>query len=301
MENIENEIKWLEEIDLESEMKAIRKFERRKIRTAVIIGRSGNGKSVTGNSILGRRAFVSRSSFAGVTNTCKLHSTELEDGKIINIIDTPGMFDFSDPATIAKEIGKSVVLARHGIHAVVLVLSIQSRFTREEACAVENLKELFGSEVHRYTIIIFTGGDALEDQGITLNDYLGSLCPQPLKDVLELCGNRYMLFDNMTKDEVKKKKQVTDFLSIVETVVENNGGKPFTNELFPEQMEAVNYNAEDIAQLREKQFRKATSEALKKLIQITNAAVAELDKIHKRDEERRQMLAAENGGLCQIL
>lgn len=59
-----------------------------KEKTLVLIGRSGNGKSSTGNNILRKKAFKSR------TRMCELQKTVTKDGSTINVIDTPGNLNY---------------------------------------------------------------------------------------------------------------------------------------------------------------------------------------------------------------
>jgi hypothetical protein len=55
-----------------------------------------------------------------------------------------------------------------------------------------------------------------------------------MQEVISLCGNRYVLFDNKTKDENKRLKQVQQLLTNVDMVISNNGGQPYRDDLFIE-------------------------------------------------------------------
>ncbi|OWM67493.1 hypothetical protein CDL15_Pgr028356 [Punica granatum] len=113
----------------------------------------------------------------------------------INVIDTPGLFDISTGIDfVGKEIVRCIDLAKDGIHAVLVVFSVRTHFLEEEEAALHSLRTLFGSKIINYMIVVFTGGDELEDNDETLEDYLGRDCPQPLKVTfasLYLCAVGY--------------------------------------------------------------------------------------------------------------
>ena len=72
-------------------------------------------------------------------------------------------------------------MAKDGIHAVLVVFSVRTRFTHEEQEALLKLQTLFGSKIINYMIVVFSGGDELEENDETLEDYLGREYPEALK------------------------------------------------------------------------------------------------------------------------
>ncbi|KAM3233044.1 hypothetical protein P3L10_018403 [Capsicum annuum] len=133
-------------------------------------------------------------------------------------------------------------------------------------------------------VIVFTGGDELEDSDQSLDEYLGNDCPEPLKETIKLCDNRVVLFDNKTKDKQKKLDQLNEFRSLVSLVLEKNNGIPYTNalsknyryelkansSLIGDSKPVVDESNEPIRKSYEEHLVRLTENVTSKLIEVTN-------------------------------
>ena len=196
----------------------------------MILGKTGCGKSATGNSILNAKKFQTKLSGSSVTHYCS-HNSAIRFNRKIVIVDTPGIFDTKvSNDKVQEEIYKCIGITSPGPHAFVLVLNIVDRFTEEEERTVKHFEKYFGENIYKYLIVLFTRKDELKANDTTLSDYIDN-CPSNLKKFIKKCGNRVSAFDNNLKGS-EQEEQVWELLEVILKNIRENGGKFYTNDTY---------------------------------------------------------------------
>lgn len=179
----------------------------------VLLGWRWPGKSLTGNTILGREEFrLERAAEFSVKRDTERFNRKL------SVVDTPGWFSAqTTPDAYQKEMVRSTVMCQPGPHAFLLVIPV-GMFTDADRDRVEENLLLFGEAAWRHIVVVFTWAEVLRKISIERHIRRQGAA---LQWVLDKCKKRYHVVNNEAFGE---HTQVPKLIEKVEKMVAEEGG-----------------------------------------------------------------------------
>ena len=202
------------------------------------IGVAGVGKSTLGNFLLGKHVFEVGGALVSVTDKAQVGCSML-GGHWMCIVDTPGFGDThrmgtqntevenlaNDAAHLVVELSKTMLMARHGVHAFFVVVRADSRELFSTTKLLD-LLDILGNNYWNYTILVLTHGNVFDktSEDRQYEEFEAILnspnCPEVWKTLIEKVNKRYVIVESVDwKDDrayhARKVKELKEHSSAI--------------------------------------------------------------------------------------